>query len=310
VPLVYAMEPVRETIGYGQVNLYLVALVVIDLIALRRGWWWAGVGIGLATAIKLTPGLFVVYLLLTGRRRPTAVALGTFVAGTLVAVAVSPATSQQFWTATLFQTSRVGRLESAANQSLLGLLARLAAPGQPSMPVWLLCAVTVLVAGMWRAVQAFRRGDELTGVTLTGLTTCLVSPISWNHHLYWVVPAVVVLLDVAAGTPLGAHSWRGLRGRPRGAVLVAGVAATAVFAVFFLSVVSFVSDPAGHLTTDGAAAVLGANAYVYVMLALLFLLPARALAAAQAAPPAPLSPAEPAAARTPVPPPPAGSSPR
>ncbi|HEV7210201.1 MAG TPA: glycosyltransferase family 87 protein, partial [Blastococcus sp.] len=69
VPLVFAMEPVRETLAWGQVNLFLVALVLADVAALQRGRRWAGIGIGLATAIKLTPGLFVVYLALSGRRR-------------------------------------------------------------------------------------------------------------------------------------------------------------------------------------------------------------------------------------------------
>jgi alpha-1,2-mannosyltransferase len=299
VPLVYAMDPVRETIGYGQVNLYLVALVVLDLVAIRRGRRWAGLGIGLATAIKLTPGLFIVYLALTGRRRQAGVALGTFAAGTLLAAAVSPRTSVQFWTATLFQTSRIGRVEAVDNQSVLGLIARLVGSGAVGTAVWVVVAAAVLVVGMGRAAQAFRRGDELVGITLTGLTTCLVSPISWTHHLYWVVPAAVVLLDLAAGTPPAGRTWPWPRARPRAAACAAGVAAVAVYAVFFLSVVWFVSDPAGRLTAGGTAGILAGNAYVYALLALLVFLPARDL-----------TPAAPSAARTTAPPPPGGSSPR
>jgi alpha-1,2-mannosyltransferase len=238
------------------------------------------------------------------------VAVGTSVGAILLALGVSPATSVQFWTVTLFDTARVGRLASAYNQSLMGLLARLADPGRPSTAVWLLGAGVLLVVGMWRALRAFRRGDELAGITLTGLTSCLISPISWNHHLFWVVPAVVVLLDVAAGTPPAPGSWRLLNGRRRAAAAVAGAAALAVFAVFFVSVVALVSKDTGYLTVTGAVAVLGANAYVYVMVALLFLLPARALPAGRPLREAPLSPAEGAAARTTAPPPPAGSSPR
>jgi hypothetical protein len=37
VPLAAATEPVRETLGFGQVNLLLAALVVADLVALRGG---------------------------------------------------------------------------------------------------------------------------------------------------------------------------------------------------------------------------------------------------------------------------------
>src|SRR5436190_1420035 len=65
-----AFEPMRETVNFGQVNMLLLALVAGDLLLLVRGGRrWAGVLIGLATAIKLTPGLFILYLLLTRRYR-------------------------------------------------------------------------------------------------------------------------------------------------------------------------------------------------------------------------------------------------
>jgi alpha-1,2-mannosyltransferase len=58
--LAVAFEPVRETITFGQVNTLLLTLVAADLlIGLSKGRKWAGVGIGLATAVKLTPGVFI-----------------------------------------------------------------------------------------------------------------------------------------------------------------------------------------------------------------------------------------------------------
>ena len=60
VCLAVAFEPVRETITFGQVNTLLLTLVAADvLFGLGRGRRWAGVGIGLATAIKLSPGVFI-----------------------------------------------------------------------------------------------------------------------------------------------------------------------------------------------------------------------------------------------------------
>jgi len=263
VPLAYFLEPVRETLGLGQVNLYLAALVLFDAAALRRGSRLAGLGIGLATAIKLTPGLFIPYLLITGRRRAAAVATGAFVGATAVAFALAPGASVQFWTHTMFQTSRVGPTGAVANQSLLGLLTRLAGPQPPRALVWPALAAVLLV-GLARARSAHRRGDDLVGLTLTGLTACLLSPISWTHHLYWVVPAMLVLVDVAAGTP----AYR----RPRA---VAGIGAGVVFAVFASSVVWYFATRAGGMRGSGPVALLGADAYTLVMLALLVLLPAR-----------------------------------
>jgi alpha-1,2-mannosyltransferase len=266
VPLAWFLEPVRETLGLGQVNLYLAALVLFDAAALRRGSRLAGLGIGLAAAIKLTPGLFVPYLLLTGRRRAAAVAGGIFLAAAGVALALSPATSIQFWTHTMFQTSRVGPTGAVANQSLLGLLTRLAGGQPPRALVWIALGA-VLVVGLARARSAHRRGDDLVGLTLTGLTACLLSPISWTHHLYWVVPAVLVLVDLAAGAR-----------RHRRAV--AGIGAGVVFAVFASSVVWYFATPAGGMRGSGPVAVLGADAYTLVMLGLLVLLPARRAGAA------------------------------
>src|SRR5690349_2302960 len=112
VPLAGATEPVRETIGFGQVNLILIGLIIADLVALRwrgrarvstdratipgadrtlLGWlkygWltgaFAGAGIGLATAVKLTPGLFILYFLVTRQWRTAFTAIGTAVGSTL-----------------------------------------------------------------------------------------------------------------------------------------------------------------------------------------------------------------------------------
>ena len=319
VPLVYVMEPVRETLAYGQVNLILVALVLGDLLAAARGWRWAGIGIGVATAIKLTPGLFLVYLALTGRWRQAAVAVGTAAGATLLGLAVAPGTSIQFWLHTLFDTDRVGKLWYASNQSLMGVLARQAQPGQPNKALWAALALVVLIGGMWRARQAFRRGDELAGVTLTGLVTCLVSPISWTHHLFWLVPAALILIDVALGAPVRLPAGSRLRNRPRLRTRLAAGGAAVVVAVSVSSVMWLATDSAGHGHRTGVLGFLMVNSYVLVMVALVAGLPSRALRATAAGDPggpegpgeeAVSGPAEPSAGRTTAPPRPAGSSPR
>ncbi|MGQ4381133.1 glycosyltransferase family 87 protein, partial [Streptomyces sp. SAS_267] len=63
--LLALFEPVRDTFSFGQVNLVLLALVLSDAWLLSHGRGrWAGVGIGLAAAVKLTPALFILMLLL------------------------------------------------------------------------------------------------------------------------------------------------------------------------------------------------------------------------------------------------------
>jgi alpha-1,2-mannosyltransferase len=272
VPPAVALEPIRETFGWGQVGLILLALALADVAALRSGRRWAGIGLGLAAAIKVTPGLFVVYLLLSGRRRAAAVATGTFLAATVLAAALSPRDSLRFWTRALWQTGRVGAADRTSDQSLRGLLARLADPHPPSRLLWALLAAGVAVAGLVRAARAARAGDELTGVTVTGLLSCLISPIAWTHHFFWVVPAVVVLVDVAAGTP--SESWLRARGSAIAAVVVAGVFGSSVIWYF-----------AGATATGtGVLPAVGENAYLLVGLGLVLFLPVRAAEGAQGCP--------------------------
>jgi alpha-1,2-mannosyltransferase len=280
VPLVFAMDPVRETVGYLQVNLFLAVLVLADVLALRRGRRWAGVGIGLATAIKLTPGLFIIYLVITRRWRAAITATATFAAATLVAYLYDPRASGTFWTSALWDTSRVGQTDYTENQSLLGPLARMAWPGDPNRTIWALLAVALLAVGLSRAATAFRRGDEIVGITLTGLTGNLISPISWTHHLYWVVPAVLVLVDVATGTPLHPASRAALRLPPEAAMRAAAVLGAVVAATFLVSLPWFWKDyAASHVHAHGFLGVLGENSYVPLLVLLVLFLPVRSLAA-------------------------------
>ncbi|GAB3148773.1 hypothetical protein GCM10027290_34000 [Micromonospora sonneratiae] len=217
VPLAIAIEPVRETLGYGQVNLLLFGLVMGDLVALRwrarRGarhdpadgplrrlffsGAWAGVGIGLAASIKLTPALFILYLVVTRQWRVAATAVGTAIAVTAGAFAVAGRESSKYFTSVLWQTERIGAADMTPNQSLAGVLARLYDSIETPGLLWLSFAVLMLAVGLSRAASSHADGDELTAFTLVGLTANVISPISWSHHLVFVIPAIVVLFDAA-----------------------------------------------------------------------------------------------------------------
>jgi alpha-1,2-mannosyltransferase len=300
VPVATVAAPVWDTMSEGQVNLFLLTLVLADFAALRTGRPWAGVGIGIAAAAKLTPALFVLYLLLTGRRRPTLVAIGTAAAATALGFGVAPSASVDYWFTELWNTGRVGRLDSPSNQSILGALARLADPHRPDDVLWSVLALAVLTVALARAVRASRSGDELVGFTLTGLAACLVSPISWTHHLVWVIPAGVVLLDLAAGTPRAGETTAVPRVR-----LAAGAGLAALVAVFWTSPY-MLADIACGGACGTVPGVLAQNSATLALLALVVLLPARALGE-----PWPREVRAPrASARRPAPPRPGGWSPR
>ncbi len=235
-------EPVRDTFSYGQVNLVLLVLVLADERLLARGSRYAGIGIGLAAAVKLTPGIFLLYLVVAGKRRAAAVAAGTAAAATALAALIAPGASRVFWTDALWDTERVGKLAYVSNQSLRGVLARLDVPHASAW--WLGLVAVVLAVWAVRARRAAAAGDHLTGFALTGIAGCLVSPVTWVHHLVWVLPALVLLS----------------RRRP--------VVTAVSYVLLCSSVVWLWWDDAG---TPGGT--IGGNLYVWICLTLLVLLP-------------------------------------
>jgi len=190
------LEPARATLGYGQVDILLAAAVLYDL-SLPDTARYKGLMIGLAAGLKLTPAIFAVYLLITGRRRAAATAAAAF-AGTVAAgFAALPASSAWFWAGRFANPGHVSPVQDPQNESLAGALAR-AMHTAHILPVWLPLAVAVAAAGLWLAAAASRRGDEALGFCLCAVTGLLVSPISWIHHWVIAIPALLVA-GLAAG---------------------------------------------------------------------------------------------------------------
>jgi alpha-1,2-mannosyltransferase len=183
--------PVRQVIGFGQVDLFLLALCLLDCTA-RSPRWPRGLLIGVATAIKLEPGAFIVYLLITKRRRDAAVATLSFAAWTALAWLISPRDSVTYWTSAIFDTSRLGGNASAGNQALRGMVLRLHVNVAPDL-IWLPIVVTVGAVGFAAARACWRHGHDLAGITITGLLGALLSPVAWIHHLCWVLVAIGVI---------------------------------------------------------------------------------------------------------------------
>ncbi len=198
------------TLFFGQINLVLLALVVGDL-ALPDRIKGKGIGIGLAAGIKLTPLIFIPYLLFTGRVKAAAVSAVTFAVTVGLGFAVLPHASAVYWGGKFAQLE--GKPFHLENQSLNGVILRLTHAGPDTHAYWLVAAVVVGIAGLATSILASRRGHELLGLVTCGATALLVSPISWSHHYVYVVPALV----------LAAYGPRRLGYRILGAALVVGL---------------------------------------------------------------------------------------
>ena len=154
----------------------------------------SGVLTGIVAGLKLTPLVFVVLLLLVGRRAAAGRAVLAFAATVAVGFATMPQASASYWTEGLLDARRVGPPALAHNQSVSGALTRLL-DGPPSTLLWLCVAGPLALAVLGVGVARWRRGDPLLGTCLAALAMLVASPISWSHHWVWAVPVAVVLWE-------------------------------------------------------------------------------------------------------------------
>ncbi len=187
-----ALEPVWQNLAFGQINTFLMLAVLVDLVGPERRW--SGVLVGVAAGVKLTPLVFVVLLVLVGRRTAAARAALVFAATVAVGFAVTPGPSATYWTDRLVDAARVGPPALAHNQSVYGALTRLL-DGTP--PTWLWIAVAGPVSLVVLVVGAawWRRGEPVLGTCLGAIAMLLASPISWSHHWVWAVPVALVIWE-------------------------------------------------------------------------------------------------------------------
>jgi alpha-1,2-mannosyltransferase len=222
-------EPVQQTLSLGQVNLLLMLLVVADLLTHQGGTplfpgaktsWWHGIGIGIAAGIKLTPLIFIPYLLLVRKFRQAATAAAVFAATVPLGYAILPRDSGHYWGGRLFlNANRIVFLGTRGNQSLRGAVIRLAGSVTAGTTPWIAAAALVVIVGLITAAVLYRAGQPVPAMLACALTGLLVSPLTWDHHWVW----------VALGIALLAHLGAQARGRVRAAWWVAAAGLLAVF---------------------------------------------------------------------------------
>jgi alpha-1,2-mannosyltransferase len=186
-------HPVLQTMLFGQVNLILAAFVLIDVLRRDRSPF-RGALVGIAAGIKLVPGIFIVYFLVTGQRRAAVTALlttlGTVVAGFLA----SPSASWSYWTNHALDPDRMGGIAYVTNQSILGMSARLLREPHPPPALTFTLSAIVVAAVLLIARQLVRVGDQIMAVSVVAIASLLASPIAWSHHWVWFIPCLGTLV--------------------------------------------------------------------------------------------------------------------
>jgi alpha-1,2-mannosyltransferase len=221
--LVYSLTfyPTVVTLNHGQVNLLLLALLLAF-------WFLASAGspvpaslfLALAVFLKTYPLIILPMLLVTGHRREcvyTCVWLGL---GAIVSWLILPSGIWSDWLVNVLPTggytrTPTGLFSPAAvwNQSLNGFFARAFTESQWFAPVlvdarlarlltYATAGLVVAISGVavWRDSRIHT--NNLARTMLVALPAMyLVSPLSWEHHLVYLLPSILMLLTARSTLP-------------------------------------------------------------------------------------------------------------
>jgi alpha-1,2-mannosyltransferase len=210
-----AFYPLWVDGSQGQANLPILLLVMLGIIGVSAGRPRAGLWIGLAAALKLTPALLILWLLWERKFRAAAWAVAGGIGVTALAALLRPMDSLTYVRDVLPTLARGTAYWS--NQSIAGVAARLFTPNPYTRPVltvpWepVLVAVALLVvAGYWAMSgkgphpalprEGGRESESPRGEMglMRGLSFLpllpLFSAVSWEHHLVILLPLVWLLL--------------------------------------------------------------------------------------------------------------------
>ena len=199
-----ALSAVYDNIFWGQIGTMLTLAILADFLVMRAPA--QGVWVGLATALKIYPGIFIVIWLVRRQYRPALTALVT------VATTTAIATVFYFHSATTFFRQQIeGSQElqhfatystAEASSSIVDVFLR--PPyflGHLTPRESLAIAAIFVVIGVVASYGAWARGHEFTAVIIGLIISTICSPIAWNHYFSFIPLLLLVPLE------LGWRSW-------------------------------------------------------------------------------------------------------
>lgn len=227
-------EPFRYAMVLSQTHvLYVLLTIASILLAERRRPGLAGILLGLAAAVKITPGFLIVYWLLTRRYRA---ALSAMLASAILLAAAVLFTGPTLFSAYLTNLHRVSNvlLVSENNQSFAAWLMGRYHPTDeldelityvlpPALRIGsnLLVLVSIVVGGLLDRRPAVSASDITSappptpplGAMFAIVGVTLFTPIAWTHYYIVLLPPIMLLLNqfFTASSPnlhLGSHADR------------------------------------------------------------------------------------------------------
>ena len=173
--------PVINTLGMGQVNLWVLGCCLLSFYSCEKGKMKkAGIWLGVAAGMKVLPLLLLPYFWLTGKKKVAMVGFLTFIV------------------LNMFATNYLSVIRSTAvvnnpyyfNQSLPALMSRMG-----EVPSWVWLEGIGIIYGL-ALVKSASRGFGLFGFALMLTTMTLISPTAWSHYFVFMIPGVIFLVSL------------------------------------------------------------------------------------------------------------------
>ncbi len=194
-----AFAPLVGELVIGNVHLLILGILAAAWLALDRGTpraeIAAGALIGLATLIKVFPGLVIVWFLVTGRIRA---AVAAIVAMALLAVATLPVTGLEPWI-----QYPIVLLNLGPPTELIDVLAPTVWLSAVMPPI--VARLIVTVAGLATVVWAARNRPEPVSYGVTVAVSILIAPALYQHYL--AIMVLPLLIGLRYAPPI---AWVGL----------------------------------------------------------------------------------------------------
>lgn len=223
VAYVLLYHPVVVTLNRGQVNLFVLVLLCLTWYTLKQKYQPGIVALplSLATLIKVYPAIFLFYLIAKRKYRVVLWVLGYLVLYTAIALLLLPNNLWSDWFTNVFPTGGYGKVplnlfSPAApwNQSINGFTSRLfldnefsetlipSAAAARSVPYVISIFVVIITTGLCYLTSKASENERTIDLELSLflLTMFLVAPISWEHHLVFVLPATIIALKLIFDT--------------------------------------------------------------------------------------------------------------
>ena len=196
-----------ECLLWGQTATILLLFVVLDTFAVKgRG---RGIFVGLATAFKIYPVVFIVVWIWRRQYREAITALITASLATALAWILWPASFSTFVRVLIIGHKEFGRFAnggaaSYASSSITSFFMR--APFHIGLLNWAwdgLISILVIALGLCAAQRLWKMDCEISSMVCILYASVLGSPVAWDHYFAFAPLLVLVIREV------GLHSWLG-----------------------------------------------------------------------------------------------------